>query len=544
MTGAFRGTRRSWAITITIILAAEIFVADLVLPLGLAVWLPYAGLVLISLWGAHRRHTIYSAIAATALLLLAGFLAPPGSSEVAPLHSWFNRAVGVLFIWMTAGFCFQRKRVEEAEQQTHEELERLVAERTAELSQSNARLQHEVHQRQLALAELEETRQQQLLLKDQFLSNVSHELRSPLTAIYQFVTILRDGLAGELNPEQSKHLDIVFRNTNQLRAMIGDLLEVTRAGTGRLSIQAKPTSVADLIDETINTLSALAAAKGISVSTEAPGHLPLVHADPQRVRQILRNLIENAIKFTPDNGTITVKAQRAETETEGFVAVVVTDTGCGISQEECDKIFDRLYQAKHTIETSRRGLGLGLYICRELVSLHGGRIWVESRLGYGSTFVFTLPICSLENLLTPLITNRQQPVDALAVIAVEIRAGEQRPLTESDEAVLLKVRDRLTRCLRADLDVLLPRIGHSSSGEIFFVVARCDQHRADLLGQRIQEELASDRDLREAGLISTLSLIAADTDTGGSTGPAEHILSAAIRSIEERLQSVPGRKEM
>lgn len=542
--GASRSTKRSWAVTITIILAAEIFVADLVLPLGLAVWLPYAGLVLISLWSSYRTHTIYSAIAATTLLLLAGFLSPSGSAEITPLHSLFNRALGVLFIWMTAGFCFQRKRVEEAEKKTHDELEKLVTERTAELSQSNERLQHEVHQRQLALAELEQTRQQQLQLKDQFLSNISHELRSPLTAIYQFVTILRDGLAGDINPEQHKHLEIVLRNTNQLRAMIEDLLQVTQTRTGRLSIQARPTSVTELIDETIGSLSALAAAKGITMSADAPGHLPLAYADPQRVRQILSNLIENSIKFTPENGTISVRAHRADAQPDSFVSVSVADTGCGISPEECDKIFDRLYQAKSTVEASRKGLGLGLYICRELVSLHGGRIWVESQPGYGSTFVFTLPICPLANLLIPLITTQQLRNGSLTIIAVEVCSLEKRPLTEAGEAVLLNIRHLLTRCLRADLDVLLPRIGHTTWGEISFVVARCDQQRADLLARRIQEELTSCRDLREADLGSTCSLIAIDMEALGSSGPVDHVLSTTLRSIEERLQSVPDGKEV
>lgn len=541
--GASRSTKRSWAVTITIILAAEIFVADLVLPLGLAVWLPYAGLVLISLWSSYRAHTIYSAIAATALLLLAGFLSPSGSAEIAPLHSLFNRALGVLFIWMTAAFCFQRKRVEEAEKKTHDELEGLVTERTAELSQSNERLQHEVHQRQLALAELEQTRQQQLQLKDQFLSNISHELRSPLTAIHQFVTILRDGLAGDVSSEQCKYLEIVLRNTNQLRTMIEDLLEVTQVRTGKLSIQARPTSVAELIDETISSFSALTAAKGIILSADVSDHLPLVYADPQRVRQILRNLIENGIKFTPENGTITVRACRSDAESDSFVSVSVTDTGCGISPEECEKIFDRLYQAKSTIDASRKGLGLGLYICMELVSLHGGRIWVESQLGHGSTFFFTLPICSLANLLAPLITAQQPPNDSLTVIAVDVCSMEKRPLTEADEQVLLNVRHVLTRCLRADLDVLLPQIGHTQWGEIFFVVARCDQHRADVLVRRIQEELTHCPDFHETGLTSTVSFVAADTDALSSNEPVEHVLSTTVRSIEERLKSVSGGKE-
>jgi signal transduction histidine kinase len=396
-----RSTKRSWALTVTIILAAEIFVADLVLPLGLAVWLPYAGLVLVSLWAPSRRYTLYSAVAATALLLLAAFMAPPGSTDITPFHSLFNRALGVLFIWMTAGFCFQRKRVEETEKHTHDELERLVKERTTELLQSNEQLRHEVTQRKLALTELEQTRQQQLELKDQFLSHISHELRSPLTAIYQFVTILLDGLAGDLGAQQREHLEIVLRNANQLRAMIEDLLETTRVQTGKLSIEAQPTSMADTIDETISSLRALAGSKGVVLSADVSAHLPPVYADPQRVRQILRNLIENGIKFTPDNGTITIRTYLSDTEHD-CICVAVADTGCGISPDEREKIFERLYQGQRAIKSSRKGLGLGLSICRELVSRHGGRIWVESQLGHGSTFFFTLPIFSSANQLAPL----------------------------------------------------------------------------------------------------------------------------------------------
>jgi signal transduction histidine kinase len=292
--------------------------------------------------------------------------------------------------------------VEETEKHTHEELERLVKERTAELSQSNEQLRHEVAQRKLALAELEQTRRQQLELKDQFLSHVSHELRSPLTAIYQFITILLDELAGDLSSEQREYLEIVLRNANQLRVMIEDLLEVTRIQTGKLSIEAQPTSMAELIGETVSSLRTLAVAKGIALSADVSAHLPPVYADPQRIRQILRNLIENGIKFTPDKGTIAIRAHLSDEERHA-IRIAVADTGCGISPEECEKIFERLYQGTSSIEASRKGLGLGLSICRELVARHGGRIWVESQLGRGSTFFFTLPIFSSANQLAPLV---------------------------------------------------------------------------------------------------------------------------------------------
>ncbi|MFQ5852906.1 MAG: ATP-binding protein [Candidatus Binatia bacterium] len=251
----------------------------------------------------------------------------------------------------------------------------------------------DITDRKQMLAELEKTRQQQLQVKNQFLSHVSHELRSPLTAIYQFVTNLLDGLAGDLKPEQREHLEIALRNVNQLRAMIADLLEVTRAETGKLTVKPQCTSVAELVSETLCTLRTTASAKAIVLSAGIPRDLPPVYADPDRVRQILINLIDNGIKFTPENGAVSIRAYLFD-EDPNFVCVAVADTGCGIDRESSQMIFERLYQAADTIDGSRKGLGLGLYICRELVSRHGGRIWVESQVGHGSTFFFTLPTFS------------------------------------------------------------------------------------------------------------------------------------------------------
>ncbi|MFP4459618.1 MAG: ATP-binding protein [Candidatus Zixiibacteriota bacterium] len=245
--------------------------------------------------------------------------------------------------------------------------------------------------RHRVLEELEQTRLQQLEMKDQFLSHVSHELRTPLTSIYQFITILRDGLAGELNEEQREYLDISERNIVHLKSMIDDLLEVTRADSARLTINPVVVSAYEAISDAINTLKATAKAKGIHLSAEFPGDIPMVFADPQRLRAILRNLIDNAIKFTEMGGAITVRAKLLDSEPD-FVRLSVSDTGAGIPPQEFDKIFEYLYQAESTLESSRKGLGLGLYICKTIVNLHGGKIWVNSKQGVGSTFSFTMPV--------------------------------------------------------------------------------------------------------------------------------------------------------
>jgi signal transduction histidine kinase/CheY-like chemotaxis protein len=241
--------------------------------------------------------------------------------------------------------------------------------------------------------ELDRTRREQLDMKDEFISHVSHELRSPLAAIHQFTAILLDGLAGEINGEQREYLEIVLKNSLQLRGMIGDLLEVTRAQSAKLTIEPQPTSICDLFRPMIQTYERRAAEKGIAFETSCPPDLPLVQADPNRIGQVLSNLLDNALKFTCQ-GEVSISA--CLDEHGKLVRIAVADTGCGISAESLPKIFDRLYQSPNTVVLSRKGLGLGLHICQHLVELHGGRIWVESAAGEGTSIFFTIPVSPVE----------------------------------------------------------------------------------------------------------------------------------------------------
>jgi signal transduction histidine kinase len=242
--------------------------------------------------------------------------------------------------------------------------------------------------------EAESLRAAQIQLKDEFLSNVSHELRSPLAAIYQFVTILLDRLAGELEPKQREYLEIVLKNVHQLQSMINDLLEVTRMQAGKLTIELQSTTIADAIGFAVTTLQGAADAKGIKLSTDVgsePQPLPPVCADPMRLRQMLLILVDNAIKFTPVNGVVKVRGRMSE-ENPGLLQLEVSDTGCGVSPQLTERIFERLYQAADPATSGRKGLGLGLYICRELAGRQGGRIWVEIKALGGAIFCFKLPV--------------------------------------------------------------------------------------------------------------------------------------------------------
>jgi PAS domain S-box-containing protein len=243
---------------------------------------------------------------------------------------------------------------------------------------------------------LEQLRQDQMRFKDEFLSHVSHELRSPLTAIKQFTTILLGGLAGELNKEQREYQQIVLKNIRQLQAMIDDLLEVTRLETGKLTVEPERVSVMIAVTDTFNTLKGSARANGVTLSYDLAPNLPSVHADPTRLRQILIILLDNAIKFTPEGGSVTIKALILPQDTR-LLLLEVSDTGVGINPAITENIFERLYQVSERTEGSRKGLGLGLYICKELVMRQGGTIWAKRRPERGSTFSFTLPVFSLTN---------------------------------------------------------------------------------------------------------------------------------------------------
>jgi signal transduction histidine kinase/HPt (histidine-containing phosphotransfer) domain-containing protein len=246
-------------------------------------------------------------------------------------------------------------------------------------------------------AAVERNREIQLQMKDAFLSHVSHELRSPLASIYNFVTLIADGLAGAITAQQGEYLKLVLVSLAHLKAMIDDLLEATRLGTGKLTIQAQTVSVEEHIRFVLEALRGLANSKSIQLASEVPAGLDGVRADPTRLRQILIALTDKALKFTPTGGSVRLAAH-VFAQDPRFLVIEVSDTGCGISAHDAQAIFERLYQCQADDSSGGRGLGLGLHIARELVRRQGGEIWVTSIPGSGSRFCFTVPIASRSNL--------------------------------------------------------------------------------------------------------------------------------------------------
>jgi signal transduction histidine kinase len=212
-----------------------------------------------------------------------------------------------------------------------------------EIQDLAAKLAHELEGRKRSEEELERSRKEQTRLKDEFLSHVSHELRSPLMVVQQFLEILLEGVAGEINGQQRDNLNTALQNTNQLEVMIGDLLETTRIETGKLRVDLRSMLLLQVLDEAVASAQPLAKQKYVAVVLEVPVRLPLVIADHARVRQILTNLLDNAIKFTPEDGKITLRVA-LDQEDSSFVRIQVRDTGCGMNPDETPKVLDRLYQ--------------------------------------------------------------------------------------------------------------------------------------------------------------------------------------------------------
>ncbi len=351
---------------------------------------------------------------------------------------------------------------------------------------------------------LKSRQKQQIDFKNQFLSHVSHELRTPLTCIHQYVTLLLDGLAGPVAPEQSDHLKTVLKSVNQLHAMVRDLLEATRAESGKMRVEPRCVALGELIQQTVAMMRPTAEEKRIGLEIAVDQTLPLVHADPDRVLEVLINLVDNAIKFTPPDGAVMVQACRVEAD-PGSVYISVSDTGRGINPESKALIFERLYQDSDSVDNNRSGLGLGLFICREIVRLHQGRIWVSSEPGQGSTFTFTLPAYSLAKLLAPVVTHNDRLRTAFVLVRVDLTPFSSA-LRGNWKQTWQQCLEILQRCVYLDKDLVLPPMGTSSAAETFFVVASTDMPQVGIMTARIREQLERMPDFKTK---CSLSIVAA-----------------------------------
>jgi signal transduction histidine kinase len=364
-------------------------------------------------------------------------------------------------------------------------------------------------------AESEINRTSLLRFKEENLSHVSHELLLPLNAIYQFASILSDHIAGELNAQQHEYLTIVLKNVKQLESMVDDLFEGTRIQTDGLRIDPQCTSVRDAVAYTVISLQGAATAKGIALSTCTGDGAVLVYADPTRLRQMLLIVVDNAIKFTPAGGTVHIGAHVSESD-PAVMLLEVADSGCGIDPNMTERIFERLVQGSDVAVSGHRGLGLGLYICKDLVVRHGGKIWAGNAPGTGAVLSITLPRFSLTKLLLPAFRRKGSAERPVSIVVTELssrtgwRAGDVR--AEHSR----KVRKFLQRCLLSDEQVLLPKMSSDGMRERFIIVTTPDGGGAAGLAARILDQVAMREFTLQAGLTLSTRCRLLETFTGGA----------------------------
>jgi len=292
--------------------------------------------------------------------------------ETGFIHDADGQPVGIIGV---ARDITERKRAEEDLKRHREHLEELVEERTRHLEEKSQELS------ELNVL-LEETSRH----KSEFLANMSHELRTPLNSIIGYTKLILDGVEGEIKEEQRKDLVIVHSSSQHLLQMINDLLDISKIEAGRVELQWQEFSVSDLLAEAVPPIQRLAEEKGLTLAYDVGAGIDRLYADKGRVRQVLLNILWNAVKFTGEGG-IDLRVSESETD----FTFSVTDTGIGIREDDLETIFDSFEQVGPSKISGYEGTGLGLAISKQFVEMHGGMIWANSELGKGSTFTFTLP---------------------------------------------------------------------------------------------------------------------------------------------------------
>jgi two-component system sensor histidine kinase BarA len=234
--------------------------------------------------------------------------------------------------------------------------------------------------------------------KSQFLANVSHELRTPLTAIVTYGEVLRDGLLGEISTRQRDAVQSVINSSRQLLSMIEEILTYARTNARAIELEPSRFDIAEIIRDVHQMGASLMRKKEIHYEANLSPDLPPVWADRDKVLHVLSNLVGNAIEFTPREGLIRVEARRSPNHS-GWMEMLVADSGIGVDPQHHEMIFQEFAQVDSSRARMHHGTGLGLAIARNFIQLHGGQIWVESELGAGSRFFFTLPTAEAEEIL-------------------------------------------------------------------------------------------------------------------------------------------------
>lgn len=424
---------------------------------------------------SHRQSLLIVGMALIIALaiLLRPLTAPLSTEAMMPIAfvalvtfaSWLSvRNLHTALAWVWHGYERARQNEEIARNRQAELARALKA-----LDEATYRLERTNYALELARDQAEEARR----LKQQFAQNVSHELRTPLNLIVGFTELMTESpeyYHSKLSDSFQRDLNIVHRNARHLQSMVNDVLDLARIDSAQMSVLMEETDVETLVRQATDTVRSLIQARGLALRTEIEPGLPPLYVDPTRIRQVLINLLSNAARFT-DEGGITVRVRREE---EAIIFSTL-DTGVGIPPEDLPRIFEEFHQLDAGMRRPRGGVGLGLAISRRFVELHGGRIWVESKVGVGSSFSFSIPLPGKRS--------------AASAILKELDARPPGPST-SERPVLLAVVKSPTSAM------LLQRYLH---GLRVVVVSSLDQAK-QVARSVLPQAVLIDRDDHELGV--------------------------------------------
>jgi signal transduction histidine kinase len=329
-------------------------------------------------------------------------------------------------------------------------------------------------------------------MKSEFVSVASHELRTPLAAIKNSVQLMLSGKTGEINENQTKFLSMAERNINRLTNILNDLLNLSRIESGKIELKFENVELKEIIELTASSLRPQADGNSIQIEVEVPEQIPAVYGDPEKIEQILTNIIGNSIKFTPDGGKILITAKHLPKGKEGGygdkVAVSVKDTGIGIPPEHLDAIFEKFHQVEGSLHRSVSGTGLGLAITKGLVEAHQGKIWVESEVEKGSVFTFTLPLAEGERrephfrfILDKEFQRAQENDAPLTLFLIKVLDEGK----EVKESLLDQLEEKVKQCLCRKADILLRR----EKEKILAALCGANLNGAQVIRQRIEEDV-------------------------------------------------------
>ena len=327
-------------------------------------------------------------------------------------------------------------------------------------------------------------------MKSEFVSVASHELRTPLAAIKNAVQLILSGKTGEINEHQGKFLSMAERNINRLTNILNDLLNLSRIESGKIELKFENIALREIIELAASSLRPHADVKSIQIEVEITEPVPAIYGDQEKIEQILTNLIGNAIKFTPEGGKILLSVKPSSHDPKGNygdrVAVSVKDNGIGIPADQLDAIFEKFHQVEGSLHRSVSGTGLGLAITKGLVEAHQGKIFVESEVGKGSTFTFTLPVSQAERrdphfrfILDKEFHQAQENNAPLTLFLIQVldEGGEVK------EALLTKLEEKVKQCLCRKADILMKR----EKEKILAALCQANLEGAQVIRQRIEE---------------------------------------------------------